>query len=117
MSKIKKKAKETIENSLKQDIIFEKIIRFSGWMFLLSLIAFLGGWFALDIILDLDILSLGASTLTVTIFLGINSAFSFGLASKVKENREQKKKFYIDWLIAEFLFSMIAIFAISVYQW
>jgi hypothetical protein len=117
MSKIKKKAKEPIDSSLRQDIIFEKIIQLSGWMFLFALVIFLGGWFVLDIILNLDILSLGAPTLTVTIFLGINSAFSFGLASKVKENRDQKKKLYLDWLIAEFLFSMIAIFAVSVYQW
>lgn len=117
MSKIKKKEKESIDSSIKQDIIFEKIIQFSGWIFLVVLILFLGGWLLLDSILNMDVLSLGAPTLALTIFLGINSAFSFGLASKLKENRDQKKKLFFDWLIAEFLFSMIAIFVVSVYQW
>ena len=117
MSKIKKKTKEPIDSSLKQDIIFEKIIQLSGWIFLFALIIFLGGWFFLDSILNLDVLSLGAPTIALTIFLGINSAFSFALASKLRDNRDQKKKLYLDWLIAEFLFSMIEIFAVSVYQW
>lgn len=117
MSKIKKKEKEPIDSSLKQDIIFEKIIQFSGWIFLVVLILFLGGWLLSDWVLKMDVLSLGAPTLALTIFLGTNSAFSFGLASKLKENRDQKKKLFFDWLIAELLFSMIAIFAVSVYQW
>lgn len=117
MSKVKKKAKTPIDSSLKEDIIFEKIIQFSGWIFLFALILFLGGWIIFDYFLDIIELGYGAPTITITIFIGINSAFSFGLSSKIKENRDQKKKLFFDWLIAELLFSIFAIFAVAVYQW
>ncbi|MFW9945504.1 MAG: hypothetical protein ACFFDX_01610 [Candidatus Odinarchaeota archaeon] len=117
MSKVEKKTKKPIESSLKEDIIFEKIIQFSGWTFLFALILFLGGWFLLDSILDLIELEYNAPTITVTIFTGINSAFSFGLASKIKENRDQKKKLFLDWVIAELLFSIFSIFVVAAYQW
>lgn len=117
MSKVKKKAEKPIDSSLKKDIMFEKIIQFSGWIFLFALILFLGGWFLFDSLLNLIELELGAPTFTIIVFTGVNSAFCFALASKIKQDRDQKKKFYYDWLIAEFLFGMFAIFTIAAYQW
>jgi hypothetical protein len=44
-------------------------------------------------------------------------AFSFGLASKIRKNRDKKKEIFVNWMIAEFIVCMFAIFSIAVYQW
>ncbi len=117
MSKIKKK-KESYDSTIsKEDIKFEKIIQFTGYIFLIALILFMGAWLVLDFFLDIIEIELNASSYAIILFTGINSAISFGLASKIKDNRDEKKKLYFDWLIGVFLISMLAIFAVSVYQW
>jgi len=117
MSKIKKK-KGSYESTIsKEDIKFEKIIQFTGYIFLIALILFVGAWFLLDFFLDIIEIELNASSYVIILFTGINSAISFALASKIKDNRNEKKKLYFDWLIGVFLISMLAIFAVSVYQW
>jgi hypothetical protein len=117
MSKVKKKKEYSESKTLKEDIKFEKIIQFSGYIFLIALILFVGGWFLLDFILDMIEIELNASSYAIILFTGTNSVISFGLASKIKENRKEKRKLYFDWLIGVFLISMIAIFAVSIYQW
>lgn len=117
MSKIKKKKGSYDSTISKEDIKFEKIIQFSGYTFLIALILFLGAWVVLDFFLDLIEIELNASSYAIILFTGINSALSFALASKIKDNRNEKKKLYFDWLIGVFLISMLAIFTVSVYQW
>lgn len=117
MSKTKKKVVEEQGALSAEDIKFEKIIQFSGWMFLLALILFMGAWVVLDFLLDLVEFKLDASTFSFIIFMGTNAALSFALSYKIRNNRDQKRKFFVDWLIGIFLFSMFAIFAVAVYQW
>jgi hypothetical protein len=117
MSKIRKKEADQRSKQFEIDIKFEKIIQFSGWFFLLALGAFLLGWFLLDNILELFDIRINAMTFSLIIFLGTNSAISFGLASKIKNNRTRKRDFFFDWLLSEFLFCMFAIFAVAAYQW
>jgi hypothetical protein len=117
MSKIKKKPVVSSSAISELEINFRKIIQFSGWLFLLGLLGFLGGWLILDNILDIINLELDAVEFAIIIFTGTNSAISFALASKIKNNGEKKRQYFIDWLIAEFLFCMFAIFTIAAYQW
>ena len=117
MSKVKKKPIERQKGISELDVKFEKIIQFSGWMFLLALGGIMGGWVILDSILEIIRLDLDALTFSLIIFTGTNSAISFGLASKIKNNRDKKREYFIDWLIGEFLFCMFAIFAVAAYKW
>ena len=117
MSKIKKKRIEGPSTISKMDIKFEKIIQFSGWLFLFALVGFLGAWVLLDTVLEMIELEISVMTFTFIIFTGTNSAISFGLATKIKNNRDKKKQFFHDWLLGEFLFCMLAIFSIAAYQW
>jgi hypothetical protein len=117
MSKVKKKKADYESTISREDVKFEKIIQFSGYTFLLALILFVGGWFLFDYLLDIINIVLNASTYAIILFTGTNAAISFGLASKIKDNRKEKRKLFFDWLIGVFLISMIAIFAVAVYQW
>jgi apolipoprotein N-acyltransferase len=119
MSKIKKKKVRKSKAGLEEDIKFEKAIQYSGWIFLFALIGFLFSWIVLDYIIDIPFLDFEENVLTFSfiVFTATSSAFSFGLAANVKKNRDKKKKLFTDWLIAEFLFCMFAIFTLAVYQW
>lgn len=117
MSKVKKKPSRLPGGLSEEEIQLEKIIQFSGWIFLIILVFFIGAWIFLDFLLDLIELEIGASTYAFIIFMGTNSAISFALATKIKSNRDQKRKLFFDWLLGEFLFSMISIFAVAAYQW
>lgn len=117
MSKVRRKQITRKRPISEIDIKFEKIIQFSGWMFLLALGVFLGGWVLLDDILNILILNLDAMSFSLIIFTGTNSAISFGLASKIKDNPDKKRGFFLDWLIGEFFLCMIAIFVVAAYQW
>ena len=117
MSKFKKTRSERISTITELDIKFEKIIQFSGWIFLLSLMGFMGVWLLFEIILEITELSTSVGVFTFVIFTGINAAVSFGLATKIKNNPDKKREFFLDWLLGEFLFCMFTIFAIAVYQW
>ena len=117
MSKVRRKQITRKRAISEIDIKFEKIIQFSGWMFLLALGVFLGGWVLLDDILNILILNLDAMSFSLIIFTGTNSAISFGLASKIKDNPDKKRGFFLDWLIGEFFLCMIAIFVVAAYQW
>ena len=116
MSKIRKKSVDQRSKQLEIDVKFEKIIQFSGWFFLLALGAFLLGWIAFDMTLKIFDIKINAMTFSLVIFLGGNSAISFGLASKIKNNRVKRREFFFDWLLGEFLFCMFAIFAVAAYQ-
>lgn len=116
MSKIKKKKVERPTIISETDIKFEKIIQFSGWIFLLVLAGFLGGWALLDL-LNIYELHLEAMSFALIVFTAVSSAFCFGLVTRIKNNRDQKRELFLDWMLAEFLFCMFAIFAIAVYQW
>ncbi len=117
MSKIKKKRTEDLTIISDLDIKFEKIIQFSGWLFLLMLAGFMGAWIFLDTILEIVVLELTAMTYSFIIFIGTNSAISFALATKIKNNRDKKKQLFRDWLLGEFMFCMLTVFAIAIYQW
>ncbi len=111
MSKVKKKPTGLHGGLSEEEVKFEKIIQFSGWIFLIALILLMGMFI---ILIGLE---LNAPTFVMIIFFGTNSAISFGLATRIKKNRDQKKKLYFDWLMGEFLLGIIAIFAVAVYQW
>ena len=116
MSKVKKKER-SISTQFKEDVIFEKIIGFTGWVFLLALLIFLGIWLIFDTLLVLIDLKMGAEAFAFILFMGTNSGLCFGLVAIIKNDRDQKKKFFLDWLFGEFLLSMFAVFAIAAYQW
>lgn len=117
MSKIKKKPVVGSSTISELDTNFKKIIQFSGWLFLLGLIGFVGAYLILDNILNIINLEFDAVEYSIIIFTGANSAISFGLASKIKNNQDKKKQYFLDWLLGEFLFCMLAVFAIAIYQW
>lgn len=117
MSKFKKTKPIHATTISELDVKFEKIIQFSGWIFLLAFIGFMGAWILLEFILDIIQLELSVGVFTFIIFSGINSAVSFGLATKIRNNSKKKKEFFLDWLLGEFLFCMFTIFSIAVYQW
>jgi len=117
MSKVKKKSTRFDGSLSEEDLKFERIIYFSGWIFLLILLVYLGAFFVVDFIFGLIELQLNASSFSMIIFTGTNSAISFALATRIKKNRDLKKTFFVDWLKGEFLFCVIAILVVSVYQW
>ena len=116
MSKAKKKDR-TSGSQFKEDVIFEKIIQFTGWFFLLVLLIFLGIWVIFDFIIGFIELEIGAEAFAFILFMGINSGLSFGLTTIIKNNREHKKTLFLDWLFGEFLLGIFTIFSIAVYQW
>lgn len=116
MSKIKKKHPGRLAYASEENVKFEKIIHFSGWIFILILIGFLGVWGVLDL-LNVSKIHLEAMTFSFVMFTGTSSALSFGIATKIRNNREKKKEIFLDWLIGEFVFCMFAIFVVAVYQW
>ena len=91
MSKVKKKPTGLHGGLSEEEVKFEKIIQFSGWIFLIALILLMGAFFIFDSVLGIIELELNASTFTLIIFFGTNSAISFGLATRIKKNRDQKK--------------------------
>ena len=117
MSKVRKKQTESQKVLSELDIKLEKIVQFSGWMFLITLGGFMGGWIAFDIMFEIIELNINAITFSFIIFTGTNSAVSFGVASKIKNDRTKKREFFFDWLIGEFMLCMFAIFAVAAYQW
>ena len=117
MSKVKKKSTRLDGSLSEEDLKFERIIYFSGWGFLLIVLVFLGAFFIFDFILGLIELQLDASNFSLIVFTGTNCAISFALATRIKKNRDQKKKLFVDWLKGEFLLCVIAILVVAVYQW
>ncbi len=117
MSKVKKKSTRLDGSLSEKDLKLEKIFYFSGWVFFLILLVYLGAFLVFDFIFGLIELQLNASSFSVIIFTGTNSAISFALATRIKKNRDQKKKLFADWLKAELLFCIIAILVVAAYQW
>ena len=116
MSKVKKKDRSS-GSQFEEDVIFEKIILFTGWIFLLVLLIFLGIWVIFDFLIGIIELQIGAEAFAFILFMGINSGLSFGLAAIIKNNRDQKKSFFLDWLFGELLLGIFTIFSIAAYQW
>ena len=102
MSKVKKKDRSS-GSQFKEDIIFEKIIQFTAWIFLLVVLIFLGIWVIFDFVLGIIELQIGAEAFAFILFMGINSGLSFGLTVIIKNNRDQKRTYFLDWLFGEFL--------------
>lgn len=117
MSKIKKKRfiEQTRISDL--DIRFAKIFQFSGWFFLFLIGGFMAAWILFDTVLEIINLKITASSFSFIIFTGTNSAISFALATKIKNNGDKKRQYFLDWLVGEFIFCMFAVFAVAVYQW
>ena len=116
MSKIKKKYPGRLAYISEEEVKFEKIIHFSGWVFILFLAGFMGVW-GLLALLNISEIRLEATTFSFVMFTGTSSALSFGIATKIKNNRDKKKEIFLDWLVGEFLFCIFAIFAVAIYQW
>ncbi|MFX1442523.1 MAG: hypothetical protein ACFFHV_03840 [Promethearchaeota archaeon] len=118
MSKIKKKTEERSTTTIsKKDIAFEKSIRFCAWFFLISLSVFLAYYGIFDVLLERIDLEITAVLFSYAIFTGTSSALCFALSTKISRNRDRKSEIFIDWIIAEFLLCMFAIFSVAVYQW
>lgn len=118
MSKIKKKIADRPSTTITEaDIIFEKTIQFCGWIFLIISLGFLGFWGLFHYLLKIIEIEINISAFSFIIFSGISSAISFALSSVIKKNRDKKKSIFVDWIIAEFLFCMFAIFTVAAYQW
>jgi len=118
MSKIRKKAVDRSTTTIsKRDITFEKAIQFSGWFSFIALSIFLGFWGIFDALLEIMEITIGEMQFAYIIFTGTSAGLSFGLSTKIRKNRDKKKDIFIDWLIAEFILCMFAIFSVAVYQW
>jgi hypothetical protein len=118
MSKSKKKSEDRSTTTIsKKDIAFEKSIQFCAWMFLISLSIFLIYYGIFDVILEEVDIEITAMLFSYTLFTGTSSALCFALSTKIRRNRDRKREIFIDWIIAEFLFCMFAIFSVAVYQW
>ncbi len=116
MSKIKKKVIER-PSSISEDIKLIKMVQFAGWIFLLAFVGYFGVWVSLDMALGLINVERDEITFAYLVFTGTSAAFCFGLSSKISNNRERKKEFFLDWLVGEFLFCMFAIITLSAYKW
>jgi hypothetical protein len=117
MSKFKrKKAPKKKAGISEKQIFFEKALQFSGWIFLISLGIFMLIYALFDMALELIQIEVNAVVFAFVIFMATSAAFSFGLVSSIRNNREKGAKIFYDWLIGEFLFCMFAIFAVAVYQ-
>ncbi len=107
--KVKRKPTAPVKNQL------ESILQFSAWVFLFTLIFFLGIWILGDLLniieFEIEVVSYG-----FVVFTGTSSAFCFGTATLIKRNTEREKAFVLDWVVGMFLFSMIAIFLLAIYQ-
>jgi len=118
MSKAKKKGRADRSTSISdEDIKLLKIIEFSGWIFLLVFAGFMAIWGLFDLALELIDITLDVVTFTFIVFTGTVAAILFGLATKIKKDLKNKKEYFMDWLVAIFLFGMFAIFALAIYQW
>jgi len=118
MSKIKKKPVQS-PASISEDVKLIKMIQIAGWFFILALLTYFAVWVVFDFILDVEFIDIhmDAVTYSFIIFTGSSSALCFALASKIKNNTERKREFFIDWLIGELLFAMFAIFSVAIYLW
>lgn len=118
MSKIKKKPVDRSTTTISEkDIKFEKSIQFCGWIFLISVSIFLAYYGIFDVILETIEIEITAMLYSYILFTGTSSALCFALSTKIRKNRDRKKEIFIDWIIAEFLLCMFAIFSVAVYQW
>jgi hypothetical protein len=118
MSKEKKKAVEGTTTTIsREDIRFEKSIQLTAWLFLIAFGIFMTIYGVFDVILKLYDIKIEAIQFAYIIFNGTSAALCFGLSSKIRKNRDRKKEIFVDWLIAEFIFCMFAIFSVAVYQW
>lgn len=124
MSKIRKKPSQR-PSSISEDIRLIKMIQIAGWFFILALLGYMFIWGVFDMLLDLDLLpglgfldiEMDAVTFAFVVYTGTSAALCFGLSTKINNTKEKKKEFFQDWLLGEFLFSMFAIFSVSVYLW
>ncbi len=117
-SKIQKKpADRSVTGVSKLDIKFEKIIQFTGWIYLIALGIFMGYWGLFDTVLKKVDVSLDPMSYAFVLFTGSSAALCFGLMTRIQKNRDQKKKIFLDYLTGEFLFGMFSIFAVAVYVW
>ena len=119
MSTVKKKKPSSQPTSIsKLDIQFEKIIQISGIFFLLVCLAVLGFILLFDL---LDIIettvSLNAISFSLIIFTVASSGLTLGMGTVIKNNRDQKRRYFFDWMIGEFILCMMAIFVVGIYQW
>ncbi|MBY9007160.1 MAG: hypothetical protein KGD63_10415 [Candidatus Lokiarchaeota archaeon] len=118
MSKYKKKIQKDT-SSYETDIRLERSIEYMGWFYLLAVVGLLSVWLIFDAILDVSFIDLQPNVYTFTFiaFTGTASAFSFALGWNIKNNREKKKQLVYDWLIAQFMLCIFAIFVLAIYQW
>ena len=81
-----------------------------GWMCWINVLI-LGGWLGLFIV---DIMDMGTRNVAIlVIFLGY-TLFGFAVDSLMKENPEDTKKYFIEWVLAS---GMLTFFALTVWAW
>ena len=118
MSKIRKKPIDRSTTTIsKEEIMLEKAIQYSGWFFLIAVSIFLGYWGIFDALLETIEVNINQMLFSYILFNGTSMAFSFALSTKIRKNRDKKKGIFVDWIIAEFMLGMFAIFSVAVYQW
>ena len=118
MSKIRKKPIDRATTTIsKEEIIFEKAIQYSGWFFLIALSVFLGYWGIFDALLETIEVDIDQMLFSYILFNGTSMAFSFALSTKIRKNRDKKREIFLNWIIAEFVLCMFAIFSVAAYQW
>ncbi|MFX1274881.1 MAG: hypothetical protein ACFFBP_16715 [Promethearchaeota archaeon] len=118
MSKVKKRP-ASLQTSISEiDIKFEKIIQITGFLFLLACLGALGLLGLLDLanIIETDV-SLNAMSFAFILFSGTSSGLTFGMGLVIKNNRDKKRRYFLDWLFGEFFLCMMAIFSVAIYQW
>jgi hypothetical protein len=93
------------------------MIKNAGWMFLISLGVFFAYYGIFDFLLELVEVEIYAVLFSYIIYTGTSAGFCFGLSTRIARNRDKKKEIFVDWLIAQFIVCMFAIFSVAVYQW
>jgi hypothetical protein len=119
MSKYKQRRKEKELRGSEVDTRLIKTLGIAGAIFLLIFIVYMGIWVVTNYILDISVFLFTENeySFTFIIFTSTSSALTFGLAANIRENREKKKKLFIDWIIAEFIIVVFITFVLAAYQW
>lgn len=117
MSKIRKTETGQQTRISEVDVKFQKILNFSGLLFLIASIG------SLLLIIGLDLLNiietyktLNKTSFVFILFTGVSAAFALFVSIKIKKS-ENKRNVFFDWILAQFLLCAISIISLSVYQW
>ncbi len=118
MSKIKKKPVESSTTISELDVRFVKIINITGWIYLIAVVGFFAVWGLFDTLLNvIDIETSSPLVYAYIVYTGTSAAFCFAVGSKINKEKENKRSFFMDLLLGEFFFCVLAILSLAIYQW